>query len=111
MKSKEGYQLFRNDDGGYYPYYCKKYDVNGRNIEGNPEDDNFSTDEIASCRSMKEVLTEVRKHKNDYHHIDVWEEYIECEVDEYGWLNYGDVCRQVLHVYENGKRVFKDTLL
>lgn len=110
-KDLDGFTIRRT--GEESPYYLRhQYLVDGNNREGDPEQGLWTLEEIATCRTKKEALSVMRRHKHLFDKISIWDEWIEEDIDaRYGRPILGDTVSQTLEEYVNGKLVNKDKML
>ena len=107
----DGYTIRRNRDGSWY-YLRHLYLVDGNNREGDPEQGLWTLEDIATCKTKKEALSVMRRHKHLFDKISIWEEWIEEDIDaRYGRPILGDVVSQTLEEYVNGKLTLKTQML
>lgn len=107
----DGYTIRRNRDVGYY-YLRHAYLVDGYNVEGDPEQGMWAFDELGTCKNKKEALALMRRFKDRYAKVCIWDEWIEEDIDaRYGTPILGDVVSQTLEEYVNGKLTLKTQML
>ena len=104
MKDKDGYTIRKNEDGTS-DYYLHEYLVDGC------KSDSEDFDELDRCATMAEVRKAINKYKKQYEWINVWDEWVEADINEYGFTDKGSVVRQVLLSYENGVLVSRTKMI
>ena len=98
MMEAHGFNYYKNDDSSYYAYYRKEFVV-----DGYVHKDDGSFDDISTVGTMLEVHDLVKRFQNKYERITVYRQYVECNLDEYGWPICGDICKQDVTDFYNGK--------
>lgn len=110
-KDLDGFTIMRNVDGGSY-YLRHLYLVDWNNREGDPEQGLWTLEDIATCKTKKEALSVMRRHKHLFDKISIWDEWIEEDIDaRYGTPILGDTVSQTLEEYVNGKLTLKTQML
>lgn len=86
-------------------------------VQGEAEAGMYDMEELGSFRTKHEALVEIHKavvysknNNNKYHHIIIWENWVEAEPNKYGYWDTYCVVQQMIYEYDtNGKLTGKST--
>ena len=111
MKTEDGYTIAKRGSS----YYMHQFLVDAYVVQGEAEAGMYDMEELGSFRTKREALVEMRKavayskiNGNKYHHITIWENWVEAEPNKYGYWGTYSVVQQMIYDYDtNGKLIGK----
>ena len=111
MKTTDGFTLRKSQVSWSYPYEVHKYLLDECNIQGNPEQGLWDREDVGTFKTRKKAEAYIKRHKDSCDKFELWDEWYECELNEYGEAVEGDKISQSVYEYKNGKCVGRDSLL
>lgn len=106
MKDARGYTLKRNYDGGS-EFLKHEYIVDGCNIEGEPGQGCWTIEDTDYARTRKEAMQSMRKFCKKYDKATIYDQWVEADIDQYGYTDCGSTIDQTIEDYIDGKLVRK----
>jgi len=110
MKDFFGYTVRKNEDGGS-DYYLHEYLVDGFNVKGDPSEGLYDMFELDKCPTKRQALNVVRLCKDKYDKIDIWDQWVQADLDHMGWPSIYSTVKQKVSTYVKGKLVREEVLL